>query len=197
MSNVEGSVAEVLAIAASARRHGNSEVLLEKALEPLREAGLSVEKLVPYELSITPCRSCLGCWETGRCVVQDEMQELYVRFCEVDHVVVASPIYFTSLPGHFKVLIDRFQCLWVRTYRLGQPPQPPRIGMFLGVGAMDRQRYFKSCLTIVRTWMSTLNMRCAVSRFYPGLDEKCAAQKREDYLKDALEAGRELLQLAQ
>lgn len=186
----------VLAVAASARRGGNSDILLDRALEPFQNSGASIERVVPFDLSITPCRSCHGCWKSGRCVVRDQMQDLYAKFCEVDHVVVASPIYFTSLPGHFKVMIDRFQCFWVRTFRLGEPPEPRRNGMFLCVGAMDRRKYYEGSLKIVRTWMSTLNMKCPVSRFYPGLDEKGDVAKRQDYLSDARRAGRELLESA-
>jgi len=189
---------KVLAVAASARRDGNSDALLEQALQGIREArpDVEIETLTPYALSITPCRSCHGCRQTGRCVVQDQMQELYAKFCEVDHMVVASPIYFTSLPGHFKVLIDRFQCFWVRTYLLQAPPTPPRLGMFLCVGAMQREGCFRSALTVVKTWMSTINMKCPVSRFYPGLDAAQDVQRREDYLRDARGAGRKLMELA-
>ncbi|MHC4787687.1 MAG: flavodoxin family protein, partial [Planctomycetota bacterium] len=86
---------DVLAVAASARRGGNSDAVLEAACDLLREHGAVVETIIPRQLSIQPCFSCHGCWETGRCVVQDQMQELYVRFSEADHVVVASPLYFT------------------------------------------------------------------------------------------------------
>ena len=189
---------KILAVAASARRKGNSDIVLEHALEGVRsvEPEVEVEILIASRLSITPCRSCNGCWETGRCVVDDQMQELYVRFSEADHVVVASPLYFTSLPGHFKVLIDRFQCFWVRTYRLGQPPEPRRTGMFLCVGAIYRERYYKGALTIVKTWMAALNMGCPVSRFYPRLDAAGDVLKRRDYLEDARQAGVELIQRA-
>jgi len=186
---------KILAVAASARRHGNSDAVLDSALEGIRQEapGAEVERLVPYGLPITPCRSCNGCMRTGRCVVQDQMQELYVKFSEVDHVVVASPIYFTSLPGHFKVLIDRFQCFWARTFLLGDPPQPRRTGMFLCVGALSRERYYQSTLTIVKTWMACLNMGCAITRFYPGLDGRKDVSQRTDYLRDAREAGAELI----
>ncbi len=189
---------KVLAVAASARRDGNSDAVLEQALEGIRwEAPQTeVEMLVPYGLPITPCRSCNACRNTGRCVVQDKMQEVYLKFSEAEHVVVASPIYFTSVPGHFKVLIDRFQCFWSRTYRLGKPPTPRRTGMFLCVAAGDSERYYKSTLALVRAWMSTFNMGCPVSRFYGGLDEKGDVLRREDYLKDARQAGAELIQLA-
>jgi len=187
----------ILAVAASARREGNSDTALHQALAGVRQEApdAEIETLVPYELTVTPCRSCNGCWNTGRCVVNDQMQEIYAKFAAADHVVVASPLYFTSLPGHFKVLIDRFQCFWARTYRLGRPPEPRRIGMFLCTGAMDRERYYQSTLTIVKTWMSTINMGCPVSRFYPGLDGRKALEAREDYLSDAREAGARLMRL--
>jgi multimeric flavodoxin WrbA len=186
---------DVIAIAGSARRGGNSDAVLEAAVGQLRERGCSVETIVPRRLDIRPCFSCGGCWETGVCVVKDQMQELYPRFESADHVVVASPLYFTSLPGHLKVLIDRFQPYWVRRYRLGQRPAQRRRGMFLCVGAMDRERYFASSLTIVRTWLSVLNMGCPVSRFYAGVDAKGDVQARHpEYLADARAAALELLQ---
>lgn len=186
-------MSRVLAIAASARRNGNSDTLLEKALEPIRRQGASVEIVSPHQLSVTPCRSCGACWKTGRCVINDVMQEMYVKCCDVDHILVASPIYFTSLPGHFKLFIDRFQCFWARTFLLGDPPQPHRSGAFICVGAMERERHFKNALSIVRTWMLTLNMKCKVTRFCPGLDGTDEVLTRQDYLEAAFEVGRRLL----
>jgi hypothetical protein len=58
---------------------------------------------------------------------------------------------------------------------------------------MDRERYFENTLTIVKTWMSTLNVSCGVSRFYPGVDAADDILERDDYLEDARAAGRELL----
>ena len=65
------------------------------------------------------------------------------------------------------------------------------------VAAMDRRAYYESALTIVRTWMLMLNVRCTVSRFYPGLDGKADVVRREDYLKNARGAGVELIRSAQ
>jgi len=191
-------MSKVLAVAASARRGGNSDAVLERALAGIKSAraDVEVETIIPCELSITPCRSCNGCWNTGRCVVEDGMQEVYGKFTAAHHVVLASPIYFTSLPGHLKVMIDRFQCFWALTYRLGRPPQPRRTGMFLCVGAMQRERYFQGALTIVKTWLSTLNVACPVSRFYSGVDAVGDVLQRRDYLDDAFRAGAELMELS-
>ncbi len=185
---------DVLAIAGSARRGGNSDAVLEAALQVMRERGASVETIVPGRLDITPCFACDGCWETGFCVVKDGMQDLYPRLREADHIVVAAPLYFTSLPGHLKVLIDRCQCMWVRTFRLKQPPEPRRRGMFLCVSAEAKERYYQSTLTIVKSWMASLNMACDVARFYPGVDRKDdLVENHRDYLEDARQAAAQLL----
>ncbi len=185
---------DVLAIRGSARRNGNSDAVLETSLTTLRqEVGddLTIETITPAELNITPCRSCHGCWDTGQCVINDTMQHVYRQCLQSRHIVVSAPVYFTSLPGHLKVFIDRFQCFWARTYRLANPPEPRRYGMFFCIGAMDRKDFFDSSALIVKTWMSTLNMKCRVARFYPGLDAPKDIEKHGDYLEDAARATRE------
>lgn len=184
---------DILAVAASARRGGNSDTLLDAALEVCREEGAQVERVVPRDLSISPCMSCNACFKTGACIQHDAMKDLYPRFCEADHIVVASPIYFTALPGHFKVLIDRFQCFWARTYLLEDKPEPRRSGLFLCAGAMHRERYYQSCLTTVKTWLSVLNVGCSLARFFPGLDERGDVEDHPEYLEGARELARELL----
>jgi multimeric flavodoxin WrbA len=186
-------MSRVLAIAGSARRGGNSDSLLEAALDVLRARGAEVRTIIPRELHVEPCRSCGGCQETGVCVISDALRDMYHEFAEADHIVVGSPVYFTSLPGHLKVLIDRFQCLWVRTFRLADPPQPRRRGMFLCIGAMRRQKFYACSRSVVAAWMACLNMECAVSRFFPGLDAPHDQSKFPDYLEEARKAAEELL----
>ena len=187
----------ILAIAGSARRGGNSDTILDAAVEVLEGRGAEVERIIPRQLmdEITPCRSCWGCWETGQCVVQDHMQELYLRFSEVDHILVCSPVYFTSIPGHLKVLIDRFQCFWVRTFRMGEGPEPRRRGMFLSVGAMERDQFYKCSRQVITSWYACLNMKCAVSRFFPGLDDKDDIHSRPDYIEKARQAADHFMDL--
>ncbi len=188
-------MANILAIKGSARRGGNSDTVLQAALEALQreEEGLELKTITPRELEIAPCRSCHGCWDTGKCVINDEMQEIYQQFLEARSIVVSAPVYFTSVPGHLKVMIDRFQCFWASTYRLGKPPEPRRNGMFLCVGAMERTEFFKNSSLIIRTWLSTLNVKCRVQRFYPGLDAPEDILEHTEYNQDAAKAALELL----
>ncbi len=184
---------DILAIKGSARRNGNSDRILESALAELKKEDESadIETLAARDINVTPCRSCYGCWETGVCVIKDQMQDIYRKCLEAKSIVVASPIYFTTLPGQLKVIIDRFQCFWVRTYRLENPPEPKRNAMFLCVGAMDNEKFFNSAKLTTRIWLSTINAGIAVSRFYPKVDAPDDVLKYPAYLEDAAQAARE------
>ena len=66
----------VLGIIGSPRSDSNSEVLLSNVLEGAAEAGAHTDLVRLQNLSFSSCRHCEGCYETGRCVVQDDMQEV-------------------------------------------------------------------------------------------------------------------------
>jgi len=63
-------------------------------------------------LKISPCRECRHCSIDGKCIVNDEMQQIYPKMMECDLLIIASPVFFTSVSGHLKAFIDRFQRFW-------------------------------------------------------------------------------------
>jgi multimeric flavodoxin WrbA len=187
-------MADILAVAGSARRGGNSDTLLEAALEVFRQRGDRVQVVYPIRLTISPCRSCNACFKTGACIQHDEMGPLYDRFLEADRVVVATPVYFTNVPGHFKVMIDRFQCFWARTYLQKRPPRPRGLAMALIAGAMDRRRYYDATATVIKSWLAHLNIATPLVRYYMGLDGPKDVQQHSEMIEDARKAARELIE---
>jgi multimeric flavodoxin WrbA len=124
----------VLGIAGSPRRHGNSESLLDACLAGARQAGATTDTIVAAEAGIAPCRGCNACSSTGDCVVRDRMSEIYPRLDEADAIVVATPVYFATVPASLKVLYDRCQPYWARRHVLHMEPPPRRPGALLLVG---------------------------------------------------------------
>ncbi len=125
----------VLGFAGSPRKHGNSEQLLDACLAGAEGVGTRVHKLVVADLAIHSCRGCSGCSLTGECVIRDQMHEVYEAIDMASAIVFSSPVYFASVPGVLKVMLDRMQPYWARTHVLKSPPPPRRPGGLLLVRA--------------------------------------------------------------
>jgi multimeric flavodoxin WrbA len=98
---------KTLGILGSTRQGGNTEILLDVALEEARQRGGSASKIVLREKGIAPCDGCMGCSPSGECVILDDMQEVYTGIREADAIIWASPVYYWSMSGLTKIALDR------------------------------------------------------------------------------------------
>ena len=64
---------KVLAISASPRKGGNSDVLCDQFLKGAAEVGNVVKKINLAGMNISPCIACYGCTKSHQCVKNDEM----------------------------------------------------------------------------------------------------------------------------
>lgn len=124
----------ILGVAGSPRRGGNTDTLLDACLAAAREAGATTDLLVVAEAGIAPCRGCNACSKTGSCIVRDGMTDIYPRLDAADAIVVATPVYFATVPAVLKALYDRCQPYWARRYVLGRPLERRRPGALIVVG---------------------------------------------------------------
>lgn len=180
----------VLGIAGSPRRGGNTELLLDAALEGARQEGAEVRKVVLTDLVFSGCTSCGGCRDGRRCVLDDDLQEVYGLIDRADAIVLASPIYFEGLSSQLKAMIDRGQVFWSRRYLLGLEGKKRR-GAIIAVGAR-RNTDFTSALRPAKIWLLTLDADMATLT-YGGFEEKGSILDDEDALNEARSLGHELL----
>jgi len=187
---------KVLGIFGSPRRGGNTDLLLEEALKGAQEEGANVERLHLSDYTITPCKECHGCDNTGNCVVLDDMQKIYPRLLETDVIIFASPIFFYGVTGWAKALIDRSQALWSRKYLLKDPllgkEGRKRKGFFISVGATKGQRVFDGAILTVKYFFDVLNAEYVGELVFRGVEAKGAILKHPEALREAHEAAREL-----
>lgn len=182
----------VLGIAGSPRRAGNSEQLLDALLGGAHDAGAQTRKLVPAEMSILPCSGCNSCTLTAECVLADEMSSVYAEFDAADAIVIASPVYFAGVPGTLKVLIDRMQPYWARTYVLGTPRPARRPGGFLLVRSSGDPYGFTGAEHTIRSVFAVLGIDVIVEEKVAGLDEGDDIGRRPDALASARAHGVQL-----
>lgn len=184
----------VCGIAGSPRRGGNSEFLLDRALAGAAAEGGEIRKVVLSELQFTPCQNCGFCEKKGACRFDDEMRVIYDSLEEATHFVLATPVYFTTVSAQVKAMIDRCQALWSRRFVLKiKPNQMGRPGLLLCVGGFKTDRFLACTQQVVHTWMRVVGIKPVNTLFYPGTDEKGAAEKHPTAGHESFEAGRALV----
>ena len=185
----------ILGIMGSPRLGGNTDLLLDAALNGAQSQGAEVEKLVIDKLNISPCREHYGCLEDGHCVIRDDMDAVYPKLLAADVIVVASPMFFYGITAQLKALIDRCQALWARKHVLKQSwPGAGRKGAFIAVGATKGEKLFDGSIATVRYFFKTIGVEYAEELLIRGVDQKGDIQQHPSALKDAFELGQRLAQ---
>lgn len=186
---------KILGIMGSPRIGGNTDLLLDAALDGARSQGAEVEKIVVDRLNISPCREYYGCLKDGNCVIRDDMDILYPKLLEADGIIVASPMFFYGLTSQIKALIDRSQALWARRHVLKQDlPGAGRKGAFIAVGATKGERLFDGSVLTVKYFFKTVGVEYTGELLVHGVDQVGDIEKHPSALEDALKLGRRLAQ---
>jgi len=193
--------ANIVAIAGSSRRRGNSDQLLDEVARGAAEAGASVERVVVRKLKMTACTACGMCANTGQCVLQDDMQEVYRLLRASDGIVISTSIYFLGPPARLKAVIDRGQALWVEKHilRKAQPakyPAKPRVGAILGVGAMRGEHIFDGLRLTLRAFLATLDAKIIAEEYHRGLENAGDIRRLPGALERGCQIGRQLADAA-
>ena len=185
---------KVLGIGGSPRVGGNSDLLLDETLRGSRAAGASTEKIVLNRLRFRPCQECGGCDDTGVCVIKDDMRLLYKKVLTSDAVVMASPIFFGSLSGQAKMMIDRFHCLWVERRVLGKKPKVPRKikGALLLTSGARKKEFFENAENITKNFFATLGAEYSGGIFCGGVERKDEIRKNKRAMLKAFRLGKTL-----
>lgn len=98
-------------------RHGNTEILVKKALEAAE--GLSDVKTDIVSLADAKigggCRAEYSCWKDStrarfkyQCVTyKDDVNQILAKMIDADGIIVGTPVYWGSIPAQLKCLFDR------------------------------------------------------------------------------------------
>jgi multimeric flavodoxin WrbA len=185
---------KVLGIMGSPRRKSNTEILLDKALEGARETGAEVEKVLVSKLKISPCLEIYACLKDGNCAIKDDMQSLYKKLLEADHIIFASPMFFYGITSQAKAIIDRCQALWVRSHVLGMGKEDKRVrrGVFISVGATQGKKLFDGAVLTVKYFFDAIGVKYSGDLLIRGVDKKGQIEEHPATLEDAFRLGQEL-----
>lgn len=127
---------KTLIINGSPRPQGNTSFLIGELKKHLEGEVLEISA---FRSGISPCVDCRGCSKTAKCVIRDDMDLIYAD--DFDNVVLASPIYYGTLPGSVLSLMSRMQPWHAAMYFLNQPMvlRPKKSAAILTAGGKGNQ----------------------------------------------------------
>ena len=108
----------VLVISTSLRPGSFSEKLATSFTEGARSAGHDVEFVSLKGKPLRFCTGCVRCQTTKKCMLSDAAPAIVEKIRLCDAVVWVTPIYYYSMSGQMKVLLDRSNPLYVSQYNL-------------------------------------------------------------------------------
>lgn len=100
----------VLAINGSARKNGNTAIMINTLLAELTAEGIETEHVQLAGQDLRGCLACYKCFETKdkKCIQKkDKLNELIEKMQGADGIVLGSPTYFANVTSNMKSLIDR------------------------------------------------------------------------------------------
>ena len=98
---------KVLMLNGSPHTEGNTALALREMAQVFAEENIETEIIQLGNQAIRGCSGCGACYKTGKCVFDDGINELAVKFQEADGMVIGSPVYYASANGTLISALDR------------------------------------------------------------------------------------------
>jgi multimeric flavodoxin WrbA len=185
---------KVLGIYGSPRKGGNTDQLLDQALEGARATGAETRTVYARDLTMRGCIECGGCDETGKCVLKDGMQSVYPLLYEAHAIIMATPIFFYNVTSQLKAVIDRSQAAWAkqRIEKLGERKKHGESGRgyLIAAAASKGERLFDCAVITARYFFDALDMSYEGGLFFRQLEKADDVQKRPEILRQSFEFGK-------
>ena len=173
---------KALGIVGSPRKDGNTVYLLREVFKVL-SGKFEVETVFLKDYVIKPCEGCCYCEESGKCVLEDDMQKLCLKLREADVVILSSPSYMGGVTSHLKAFMER-------TWYLRKGQLEGKIGTYIVVG----RRRIGVAVNEIEEYLSRLGMVKI-----PGVSgyafKKGEILEDREALKEAKRLGKQILRL--
>jgi multimeric flavodoxin WrbA len=101
---------KVVAFNGSARKDGNTTILISRVFKILEQEGIETELIQLAGEPLYGCNACRTCYNTKneRCSIEDDKLNEYVQKMKTDDgIILGSPTHFSMMSTEMKALIDR------------------------------------------------------------------------------------------
>lgn len=126
---MESDNMKIFGICASPRA-STTEYVIKNALDKLENNGFDIELFSCVGKTIKPCMHCDYCLKNKKCIIDDDMSEIYQNLVDADGIILATPVQSGGISSNLAAIMDRTRALEAVDYNLLRG----KIGMSIAVG---------------------------------------------------------------
>lgn len=98
----------VIGISGSARKNGNTSILIDTVFEQLNVHRIETQLFQLYDKEIQSCKGCFACKDRRKCIMdKDDFNGIFHHMCEAEGIVLGSPVYSADISSKMKAFIER------------------------------------------------------------------------------------------
>ncbi len=171
-----------MGIVGSPRSKGNTDTLVDAVLASAEENGALVRKMNLRDLTIKPCNACDSCRKQGRCIHDDDMQDLLMQMEKADIWVLGTPVYWWGPTTQMKAFIDRWYGVSQNLF------QGKRLALVIPMGG-GNDFYSRHIIGMFEDISHYLGIEFFGSLIAPSLTSKNSASENSSLLERAKDFG--------
>ena len=99
-------------------RNSTTKYVLDKSLDKLKSHGFKTDVFDCQGRDIKHCMHCDFCIENKKCIISDDMQEVYERLLDADGVILATPVQSGNISSYLSAIMDRTRALEAINYNI-------------------------------------------------------------------------------
>ncbi len=136
----------ILCIDSSPRKQA-TDYVVSKVEDLVEEKGFRLKRFDLGSSNINFCRHCDYCLKKGECIQDDDMREINSLLKDADGIILATPVYNSSVSGQLKTMMDRTRSLMAKD----SEALKGKIGMGIAIGG-DRMGGQEIALTQIHSF---------------------------------------------
>ena len=176
---------KVLILSSSPRKGGNSETLAAAFAKGAKEAGNRVETVYLREKQYGFCKGCFACLKLGHCVIKDDAVEIAEKMHDADVLVFVTPVYYYSVSGQLKTMLDRANPLFGTDYAFTK-------AYLLATAAEDEPETVEGTVKAVQGWVDCFERCEPVDTIFAGGVNNIGEINGHPALERAYQVGKEI-----
>ena len=99
-------------------RKNTTDFIIQNALDKLNNDGFETELFSCAGKTIKPCMHCDYCLKNKKCIIEDDMLDVYENLQNADGIILATPVQSGGISSNLAAVMDRTRALEAVDYNI-------------------------------------------------------------------------------